>query len=323
MFRHTLSCQQIAVGCIFMSFVLSSFGQTPISSELDKLPAQELIRRVASAGHAERVAIVDNLISRRSETLPALRSTLTSGTIEQKALACNMLSEMRDKESVELLIDVTQSPEGRLQYVAINALREIGDSRAAPRLRDVLKGRNLDEGKKICALIALGRLGADKDLPQLRGFLNDESAAVRTAAAGAIAMLGSPEAQDVLIQMTEAKDPFTQKLAVKSLGYLDTPESTSRLEAILRDPSASWKNYARISIEQQRLRREKSTGERVRALSRLAADENTWMAEWAIEQISDMDTQEARQELRRLSKSNMRHATQARRTLSLRGDPAQ
>ncbi len=302
---------------------LAVMGQSTSTLQIKDRPPQQNIQSWDKAGRNERLAIVDALVEKRAESLLALRTALTTGTLPQRTLACELLYEMRDKDSVELLITVTQRPETQLHCGAINALREIGDSRAAPRMRDILKGRGLDESKKICTLVAMGRLGTNKDIPLLRDFLKDTSPAVQTAAAGAISMLGSSEAQDVLIQMTESNDPFTQKLAIKSLGYLDTPDSTDHLNTILQNPSADWKNYARISIEQQRLKKEKSDGERLQTLSRLASSENKWMSEWAIGQIADMDTRESRQELLRLSKANIRYAAQAKRTLSLRGGSAQ
>jgi len=310
----------VMAAVILACLIQASSAQESVGNRFALMSPQELIATFGQAGRLERKAIVEALVDNRNEALPALRAALHSGTPAQAILAARLLGEMRDTSAVDALIDLAQSRHVTVALHAITALRDIGATRAAPALRQILLEDSVKKNVSICVLLALGTLGDDSDLPTIRTFLTAPCPVVVTAAARALAMLGDRGAQDVLIPMTDSPNPAVQALAIEGLGHLNTPEATRRLQDILEDPRATWKADARIALLDQQLRTSLSIPEQIRDLAQFARDENRWIAAWAIRRFADMDTSEARTELFNLARGNSRNARTAAILCKLRGE---
>jgi HEAT repeat protein len=310
--------------CLFLSGTVPLFGGVAVSqtsdlSMLSTLPTDQLLKRWDTASRGERSVMFDLLAEKRSETLTSLRKLLSTGTESEIMLACHLLSDMRDRGAVSDLLGLTYSGNPKIALSAVNALREIGDPRVLPRMQEILSEKQLDLGEKICALAAIGRLGSTRDAALIRTYLTDPAPPVATSAAMALAMVGKADGEQILLQMTESDDPFTQKLATKGLGYLTTPKAQQKLETILSNPSASWKSYAHIAVEQQRLKTLGSPEAQIDALSQLLTDKNKMVAGWALGQLVDTNLPDAIQKVQEHSKMKATTASQAMRLLKLRG----
>jgi len=308
----------LVLSILFLAFSEEARRVDP-SNPFSTIPTRELLNRLETAVRAQRARIIDEFANRRDAALPTLREALSAGTENQKILVCRLLAAMRDVEAVVSLVEMTRIPDYKIKAYAVNALGQIGDRSAAPRLREILLQDNTHIGVTICALEAVGSLGSTSDVALIRKFLDNGPAPVRVIAAKALAMLGNPEVEAVLLQLSQNAEPFVQKAAVEGLGYLDSDLSRRRLQSILKAPSAGWKSYARIAIERQRIRARPTVSDRLEALLELTNDCNKRVAGWAIEEIADTGTPEADSILEEVSKGDGIKATKAERALKLRG----
>lgn len=291
-------------------------------NDFENMDPNELLAKWSQVNRNERLAITEALIEKKAVSVPVLREKILKGKRAQRVFAIKLLTEMRDKGAVPHLIKGLTDPEKQMRMFSINSLRQIEDPRATPELRKKMKEPINDE-ELACVLFALGKLGNRADIRTLEQYLGDSRVIIRLASASAIAMLGDATVSDILIDLSQSKEPFIQKTAIKSLGYLDTPESTQRLESILANPSANWKDYAWISLQQQWLRIISKDADKLKLLSEHAKNKNRRLSEWAIEEMADIGTMTANNELEKISKGNIRISSKAKRIIRLRREVAQ
>ncbi len=261
---------------------------------------ESLIQSWVSAPRTEQRLILDVILSRRAEALPALRQAAVKGTrVEERLLACSVLGRMRDNGAVSALLAATNDPEEKVRTRALTALRLIGDRSAAPRVRQLV---DTETGRPVLknALVALSVLGTAEDLPRIRRHLANPDINVRVMAAGALARLGSTEAQDVLLAASRDQEGVAQMNATYALGFLDTPESTTRLREILADPRGHWKSEAKIALGLQTART-MSAADRAQFFEKQAQGDDTVVTRWAVEALAEMGTADGVAALRRLS----------------------
>lgn len=312
---------------LFKSFMLSflfvlsispvaAHEQPPIENQFKEMSPKKLIGYWKNASRADRGKIEEALLENRSLSLPGLREAVSSGSSQEKMLAADFLVEMRDKESIDVLLAATINPDERVQVRMIIALRDIGDSRALVRMRELV--RTTQGGPVLkSSLVALGRLGSSSDLALIRSWLSHGDESVRVNAAAALAMLGSSEGQEILLRSTNSEDLLPRVEAIVALGYLRTTEARSRLEEIINDPEGHWKSEALVASAQQRLATI-SAQEKVEHLGMLAYGFNRYVASWAVDQLSDLDTPEVVDLLRGLASRGGKIGEKAHRRLRSR-----
>lgn len=306
--------------CAFFTMIFLStniaVAEKKTAEDLKSMSPKELIQALDTAPRVKAIAIREMLIDKKENSIPLLRDTILRGTPKQKIFACTLLGEMRDKGAVANLLQVVEDPDVRIKLCGINALRDIGDPNARQKLRKVLD-KSKDKGTLICTLIAIGKLGEKSDIKKLQKFIRHSEGQVQTAGAVACAMLGDTTVQNLLIEITYDKDPFSARTAVKGLGYLSTPESADRLQDILTDPNGVWKTDARIALVRQKLVG-KPLAQKSKLLQKLTEDKNELVSEWALGEISDSDIPEKRAILEDLAKSKTKAARRAGQLLKMR-----
>jgi HEAT repeat protein len=295
-------------------------AQESRTSELAAQSASDLIRQAPQASRAQNKAIVQELMQRRTEAKRELRAALVTGTEEEKKFAARLIGQIRDTESVPELIRMSQGSAGILKTHALNALREVGGPEAANHLREAISGGAEDENVLVSAVYGLGAIGTKGDGELIRPFLKSQSLPVKAAAASALAQLGSDESQELLIALSRTEEPFVQKLAIKSLAYLDTAPANARLIEIKNDPSAAWRNYALIALEEKQNRKLPSETGRIDHLAGLARNPNRFVSEWATEELSLSDHPRARQALAEIAAGGLPVSEKARYRMMLRGE---
>ena len=290
--------------------------QDNASADLKTMSPQKLIEAFGTATQSESTEITDMIIDKKKDSLPVLRETILRGTPKQKILACRLLGEMRDMDALANLSQAVQEPDVQVKVHAINALREIGDPSAARVLRKLMKEEK-NKGAIICTLLSIGKLGDKSDMEKLKEYLANPEADVKVTSAVALAMLGDTGVQDILIDMSYEKEPFVSRTAVKGLGYLNTNAATKRLNQIVAEPNARWKNDARIAITQHQLKG-KSPLEQATILKTLAEDKAELVAEWAVDTIADSNIPEKKTILENIAKTGAQTGVNARRLLKVR-----
>jgi len=253
--------------------------------------------RVTGAGDIEEVA--DEIFARRRESVATLRTMLVTGNAADRQFACDLLGELRDSSAVDSLIIATFDSDGRVKKRALSALHRLGDRRAAPRLRQVVRG-DATAGALKRAMVGLGKLGGADDVMLLRPYLAHADETVRVTAAGSLAMLGNGEGEDILLAATRSSNPAAQREATGILGYLPTSSARARLQEIVDDPNGAWKSYALIAQATQ-AQRNASAASRAAGFEMMARSGNRIVASWALDELSDASSPEATEAIRRLS----------------------
>jgi hypothetical protein len=280
------------------------------------LPPAALLRAAELAPARERPAILEALLDDPTSTLPALRSAARTGSAQSKLVAIGMLAEMRDAGGVPALLEASRDDDDDVQRAALSALRTIGDPRAASRFRQLVNQGGGGASVKIAAA-GLGRIGAASDRAALRALLSHPDAGVGVTAAGALAMLGSDEAAALLLAALDDDNPIVQKNATYALGFVSTPAAEARLQQILDDADGRWKSYAVIALA-QRQRAAQTASDQVATLVLLGRGADRIAADWAIEQLTDVDDDRAIEALRELGQRHGALGTKARLRLKLR-----
>jgi HEAT repeat protein len=279
-----------------------------------------LVDALRTAPAEEWHAIAEAMIARRAEVLPTVREAVRSGNRTEKVLACSLIAEMRDRESLEVVLDATADRDVVVRRRAATVVRILADGRARPRLRALLQSE-ADLGVLKTAIAALGRVGQHRDRQNIQPFLAHHDHGVRVVAASALAMLGDQSGLDLVLEATVAAEPGVQKSATYGLGLFADARAAERLRAILDDPNGAWKSYAQIAQAQRRLARQ-SVAEQIATLDTLAHGRSRTLAEWAVDRLTDIGGDDAAGVLRKLqAKSTPVGRLAARRAVLLETQP--
>jgi HEAT repeat protein len=262
------------------------------------LPPEALMRAAEQAPAVERGALLEAFLDDRAGSLSVLRNEARSGSREAKLLAAGMLAEMRDSGAVAALLDASKDADEQVRQSALAALRTLGDRRAARRFRELVRSGGRGGPLKLAAA-GLGKVGGPADLALLRGLLANGDESVRVTAAGALAMLGSDEGLQVLLDAVDGDNPLAQKNATYALGFVRAAAASERLQRLLDDPQGRWKSYALIASA-QRQQAAQSRADQIASLTLLGRGRDRIAADWAIDQLTDLEGPEATEVLREL-----------------------
>ncbi len=194
---------------------------------------------------------------------PALIDSLADPDVNVRHAAAASLGRMKAPEAVPRLIEALRS-EPWLQYPAIHALGEIGDSRAAPPLLELLD----DEFLRAPALEALGQVAQRDALPRIAAHLLDPDPALQNAAIRAVveieqratasgqsldpsvqAALRREELVEHLVEMLADEETRNRQTATVTLGWLRETRATRPLLELLADPVVQeFASHALVSI---------------------------------------------------------------------------
>lgn len=297
MLRSKFARRWVAVGVVMAGLAggHAAAGQTLA----DTRHAVAILGAWRAATPGERLALLGNMLDDRATTTAALQAAVVAGDAQTRAAACALLGELRDRTALPALLAATRDPEDSVQAQAVSALRNLRDPAAAPRLRALVRGP-ADRGIRKRAMVALAGVGTASDRAVVRPLLSDPDETVRTIAAGSLAMLGSAEAEDVLLAAVDGDNPAAQKNATYALGFLGTATARARLEEILADPAGRWKSYAIMAIAESDAMSQPPSA-RASALEQLARGSDRIVVHWALDRLSESAGPEADAALQRLS----------------------
>ncbi len=302
---------------ICLALVASAVGPSRSQAQIDYRSAspRRLVEAWTGASRLERSAIADTMAARRSQVLPSLRSTATTGDRDEKLFACSMIAELRDHDGIDALLAASADTDFKVRRRAATALRILADRRSVARLREIARSEE-DTGALMTTLAAIGRIGLRRDRGLVRSFLAHQEHGIRVIAAGALAMLGDEQAIDLVLEATHSDNPSVQKSATYALGLFAADVAGVRLQEILDDPFGAWKSYAVIAAAERRLAQQ-APADRVQALGVLAQGRSRTAAEWAVERLTDIGGTESAAILRKVQERETPVARKAARRLLL------
>lgn len=132
------------------------------------------------------------------------------------------------------------SQESALREAAAEALGEIGDLSAAPKLLNLLLDRNQPEGVRDTCAFALAKLKYGAGVAEVASALNDPSPSVRLCVIAALLAIGKAEVCEQVEFALAIETDETVKVAMRKL--LDSLCMKRRSGAITRRPARNARN---------------------------------------------------------------------------------
>jgi bilin biosynthesis protein len=201
---------------------------------------RELVLSLADSRQAARLGLIEIFSQIGEPATPFLLEGLASHiTTSVRRACCNALTNIGDPASVAgLIAALVNDPDIGVKSAAAAALAKVGAPAFVP-LRQVLASAATDESCKGHAAWAIASISHEANgeandeasnevRERLYGLMNDASAAVRTAAVGAIAQLAQKTDQT---QADQTRADQTQKALSTLTQALSDPSSEVRIEA--------------------------------------------------------------------------------------------
>jgi HEAT repeat protein len=148
-----------------------------------------------------------------------------------RANAARAAGVLRNRGALPQLADALRSKDDRLMIEAMDAMQKIADPAIGPRVQFLL--RDLEESVQVKAIETTGVLrnrAAWTDL--VTAYNRPRTERVRRAALAALAMLGEPQAHEVLAGALEDRDEQVRAAAAEGLGRLKRPADQQRLATL-------------------------------------------------------------------------------------------
>jgi bilin biosynthesis protein len=205
---------------------------------------RELVLSLADSRQAARLGLIEIFSQIGEPATPFLLEGLASHIVTPvRRACCNALTNIGDPASVAGLVEaLVNDPDIGVKSAAAAALAKVGVPAFGP-LRQVLTSATADESCKGHAAWAIASISHEANgeandearevREQLYGLMQDASAAVRTAAVGAIAQLAqkSDRTQADRTQADQTQADQTQKALTTLTQALGDPSSEVRIEA--------------------------------------------------------------------------------------------
>jgi HEAT repeat protein len=148
------------------------------------------------------------------QAVPSLLGHLDDPSPEARTEVVVALGRIGDPRAVVPLLGKAQDASPDVRRMTVRVLGDLGDPRAASAL--MLALRDKIQPVRVEAIESLGRLKAQEAVPALSPLAVDKSSIpVRSAAAIALARIGTPPAVDALMAALETDDPNAERSSVR------------------------------------------------------------------------------------------------------------
>jgi len=168
----------------------------------------------------------------RPEIRAALREiVINSQDNVVRANAARALGILRDRDSVQTLIEALRSKDDRLIFESLIALQKIGDPASGPRV--VFLMRDLVEKVQLAAIETGGLLKAKDAVGELRRLLESgPEKKVRRATVLALARIADPGSRELLSGFLRDKDEEVRAGAAEGIGRIANPADFQALQSL-------------------------------------------------------------------------------------------
>jgi eukaryotic-like serine/threonine-protein kinase len=147
--------------------------------------------------------------------------------------AIEILNQTKDERAVAQLIEATRDPDWWVSERAVDALAEIGSTKALPRFIDMLQG----EAKSLPTVIrAIGKIGDQRSLEALLPMLSRPENEIKVEAISALAKLADERRADTIrvrlqAVTASAADGTLSQAVARAMQELDNRFSTQQIAA--------------------------------------------------------------------------------------------
>ena len=167
--------------------------------------------------------------------LPALRSLASDPHPYTRAFAVRALGELKDSQSVAMLLPLVVGNDRAVAIQAVRALGLIGDQKAAPALLRLIRDPETDSHRRHEAVLALGLIGGEGVVDTMIDLLASPSPEIRAAAVRSLARF-DPEGFVVILSGLDPDAHWSVRASLAAtLGTLSPEAALPRLRAMLQD----------------------------------------------------------------------------------------
>jgi HEAT repeat protein len=224
-------------------------SKTTPSSPSPTAPADPAAEKVEQAKRA--CAGGDKHIAPTMTTDPATLKQLiakmrTSRDFTGKTQAAEDLGKTKDKRAVDVLLQVLREQDfGQLHSKVIEALGNIGDTKAVPALIKRLQSSDNFSGKAVA--IALGKIGDPRATEPLYKAMTTVDF-FQTDGAEALVQLGGADAVKYLNKAAGSENAFIKQAVEKALGSLGPDHGLKPLTDLLKDADPKVRSMAAAAL---------------------------------------------------------------------------
>ncbi len=155
------------------------------------------------------------------ELLEKLQSKLSP----ERYSAVAILGQTKNKKLIKPILDLLSQLEGDRRRSCVDALAEIGDKNAIPKLIELASNTKEDAKVRYAATSALGRIASELQEATLVKLLEDENREIRGVAATSLGLLGGKNSQLPLITAMSDQNDMVRVKVVGALGNFNSEES--------------------------------------------------------------------------------------------------
>jgi len=185
-------------------------GRLPLASDIEKTA---IVKSLVQIGITPNMASVGDL----------LIEMYTNGEWEDRLIALTGLSDLRDKRSLSVILEVAGSldpsdPESEDRLIAIKqALTKFG---CQPALTELITDPDIKFRSKVVAVEVIGELQCPEAAPHLIAIMDTDLREVRRASVLALAELREKNVLPELRKLVEDRDGHVRNAAISALGRI-------------------------------------------------------------------------------------------------------
>lgn len=283
--------------------ILRKAGQEAVELEwlTSTLPALESVVSPLVVSHSHKAIYRRILVKLLDRYVPQLVAELSHADSKRRKSARVELNRLGTHGLRPLLEALADDSDAEQQEIAVSVLGYLGNyGAAAPLVRlaqtDTQKRSQTRIGVlrpsvvwklRIDALIAAGRLGDPRIIPDLVALSSHKELAMREAAVFALGMTGDKKAMPALLKAAKDSRESVQTLACLGMSEINDPKAMALGIAIVRDESLGDLPRAACAYMLGRKKSVKAQEALIDALS-LGNDETQRLSAWALGQIGNM-----------------------------------
>jgi len=195
--------------------------------------------------------------------------------------AVTALGRIGRRDKVQAILPLLRDSEPRVRLAAARALERLPAAAARAALKSRMQGEAEEEGVRLAAAVALGKLGDPAAFEFLIAALASEDSALRVTAAAALAEMGE-RAAGLLRQALQHENALVRWGAAQALGEIGDKKAVAPLLQRLKDPESAVRAAAILSLGRL------GQAEAVEPLLKQLGDASAmvrWSAAWALEEI--------------------------------------
>lgn len=211
----------------------------------------------------------------------------------------------------QLIHDEKADRESRVSAIVL--LGRIKSDEDRGELEGIL-GKDRDKFGREAAAIALGHMGDEQAIPQLKKALEDESANVRLRAAWALGKMGDKSGEETALKALRDTDVSAQLLAVDAIEVIGDKSIIPELKSNLKSQNTWTRIHSNLAIKKL-VMLGLSEAEKLNYLREALKDEQFETNQWAAGELGKFEVQEAKDFLKAAAKDNSHPGNYAARKI--------